>query len=411
MAAKVKLPLQMAASLGLLELSLADHAELVRMLLAMDGEARALATVVIAQAYDKFGASWIETVSQLVPELHLSAEQTAKLFMSFADTKGSWEIVASFGVDVDNEYWRQKAAFGFRGTADELDYAIVRYRDCGRALAMIEATHRRLQDVVTSRLLEMLKAAVPEINAKANGSTAMLEYYIEHLFEELEKRTDVAREELAHMEFVYLPLFHRRKRPLTLHKMLVESAEFFVSALCAVFKPASGDAPEVSKEQQRQATAAYELLNGLEVLPGQVDNQVDYDILIAWCDEVRQRAEDVDRRLIADARIGHLLAHAPTDPEDHVWPHTAVRRTIDRLSSDRLEEAVRIERFNMRGVHGRGIGEGGRQERELAEQAMVWSRAMPEYPRTASMLAAIAEMWAKEGEAADARAAKDALRW
>ena len=65
----------------------------------------------------------------------------------------------------------------------------------------------------------------------------------------------------------------------------------------------------------------------------------------------------------------------------------------------------------MRGVYSKAIGEGGQQERVLAETAKDWARAMPEFPRTASMLSTIAEMWLKEGEAADASAAKDALRW
>jgi hypothetical protein len=159
------------------------------------------------------------------------------------------------------------------------------------------------------------------------------------------------------------------------------------------------------------ATAAYEFLNGLYVLPGQVDDRVDFATLKAWSDEVRQRAAQADRSAITDARIGHLLAHAPTEPDDQAWPNRAVRQLIEELSSDTVEQAVRIERLNMRGVYSKAMGEGGQQERALAGQAKGWARAMPEFPRTANMLSAIAEMWSREGDAADARAAKDALRW
>lgn len=159
------------------------------------------------------------------------------------------------------------------------------------------------------------------------------------------------------------------------------------------------------------ATAAYELLNGLNVLPGQVDDGVDFATLKAWTDEVRQRAAQADRSAIADDRIGQLLAHAPADPDDQTWPHKAVRQLVEELSSDKVEHAVRIERLNMRGVYSKAMGEGGRQERALADQAKAWARAIPEFPRTANMLSAIAEMWLREGEAADARAQKEALRW
>ena len=65
----------------------------------------------------------------------------------------------------------------------------------------------------------------------------------------------------------------------------------------------------------------------------------------------------------------------------------------------------------MRGVYSKAIGEGGQQERELAQQAKAWAYAMPDFLRTASLLTSIANMWSEQGDRADASAAKDALRW
>ena len=411
LAARVKLPLQMAESLAKLELGEEVSLSLLRQILALSGEARSLASVVVAQAFATFGSSWIKHIAQLRAELNFSEEEAARLFLALEDGKPTWDIVASFGVDVDNAYWQLKRAFSLRGTSEEMEYAVARYRACGRTVAAIEATHERLQDMASASMVNLLEAAIPEINAIAGGSGAMLGYYVEHLFKELEQRPDVSREDLARMEFAYLPLIHRRKQPLTLHRMLVDSPEFFVSAICTVFKPASGEALMVTEQEQKMATAAYELLNSLNVLPGQSDDRVDFATLKAWSDEVRHRAALADRSAITDARIGHLLAHAPDDPDDQAWPHRAVRQLIEALSSDEVEQAVRIERFNMRGVFSKAIGEGGQQERALADQAKGWARALPEFPRTSNMLFAIAEMWVREGEAADARAAKDALRW
>lgn len=411
LAARVKLPLQMAESLDKLALDEGDTSSLVRQLLALSGEAKSLATFVVAQAAASFGPSWMKHVDRLRAELNLSADETARLFLALEDGKPTWDLVTSFGADVDDAYWRQKGAFGFRGTPEEMAYAVGRYRACGRTLAAIEATHRRLQEVASATMLNLLEAAVPEINAIARGGGAMPEYYVERFFEELRKRPDVAREDLARMEFAYLPFLHSRKQPLTLHRMLVESPEFFVSTICTVFKPASGEAPILSEQEQKMATAAYELLNGLDVLPGQVDDKFDFATLKAWSDEVRRRAAQADRSAITDARIGRLLAHAPADPEDRAWPHRAVRQLVEQLASVKVEEAIRIERFNMRGVYSKEIGEGGKKERELANQANEWARSIPDFPRTASLLNSIAEMWFKEGNAADVRAAQEALRW
>jgi hypothetical protein len=348
---------------------------------------------------------------QLKADLTLSPDETALLFFALEDGRPTWEMVAKFGVEVDDAYWRLKGAFGLHGTPEEMEYAVARYRACGRTLAAIEATHERLQDMASESMMNLLEAAIPEINATAGGGGTMFGYYIEHIFEELGKRLDVSRESLARMEFAYLPFFHTRNQPLILHRMLVESPELFVSAICTVFKSASGQPPIVSEQEKMMATAVYELLNGLKVLPGQDDDRVDFAVLNAWSDEVRQRATLADRSAITDARIGHLLAHAPEDPDDKAWPHRAVRQLIEELASDEIEKAIRIERFNMRGIYSKAIGEGGNQERALADQAKGWARALPEFPRTANMLSAIAETWINEGEAADAQAAKEAMRW
>lgn len=411
LAARVKLPLQIAESLPQLELDEEEFSFLVRHLLTFEGEAKLLATSVTAQAFATFGLSWVKHIERIRCESNLSAEEVARLFLNLENVKHSWDIVASFGTDVDDAYWRQKRAFGFRGTSEEMEYSVSRYLSCGRTLAAIEATHKFLSDVTTSTIIIILEAAITEINASAGGASAMITHYVEHLFTELHTRTDITREELARMEFAYLPLLIKRNKPLTLHKMLVESPEFFISAICTVFKPTNGEAPITSEQDRKLANAAYKLLNSLDILPGQEGDRIDFEKLKAWFDDVRHRAIEVDRVTVTDSRIGHMLAHAPIDPEDQVWPHKTVRQLIEQISSDKMEGAIRIERANMRGVYTKAIGEGGRQERELAQQARAWALAIPDYPRTASLLYSIADMWLEDGVRADTKAAKDALRW
>ena len=65
----------------------------------------------------------------------------------------------------------------------------------------------------------------------------------------------------------------------------------------------------------------------------------------------------------------------------------------------------------MRGVFGRAIGEGGQQERVLAQQAKDWADAVPSFPRTAGMLMQIYDDWVRHAADADIRAEKDALKW
>lgn len=278
-------------------------------------------------------------------------------------------------------------------------------------MTAIEAASSRLKEVPSDTLLRLLDSAIPEINASPPQLGTMTVHYLEKVFEELQHRGDVTPEELAKREFAYLPCFFHRKTPLTLHHLMVEKPSFYMEVVCSVFKPASGEeAKEISEAEKRQATAAYKLLEGLRVLPGQTDEHVDGERLMQWCTEVRDLAAKADRVDVTDIRIGQLLAHAPQSSIDHAWPHEAVRVAIENLASDIVEKGLVLERFNMRGVYSKALGEGGDQERTLAKQAHDWASVMPDYPRTSVMLFRLSESWTRDAEDADLSAAKAALR-
>jgi alpha/beta superfamily hydrolase len=122
-------------------------------------------------------------------------------------------------------------------------------------------------------------------------------------------------------------------------------------------------------------------------------------------------AAEADRAQITDQYIGHVLAYAPNDSADKAWPHRAIRDLIELLASDDLEIGIRTERFNMRGVWKKEIFEGGKQERELATQALTWAKASLAHPRTSAMLRNIAEMWESSAEEADIRARQDQMKY
>lgn len=88
--------------------------------------------------------------------------------------------------------------------------------------------------------------------------------------------------------------------------------------VCTVFKPANRKPEPVSEEAEKLEVATYELLTGLQKLPGQNGAEVDYAALWVWCQEVRRIAVEVDREKITDRRVGacsHMrLPAKPTEP-------------------------------------------------------------------------------------------------
>jgi hypothetical protein len=90
--------------------------------------------------------------------------------------------------------------------------------------------------------------------------------------------------------------------------------------------------------------------------------------------------------VVADQCIGKLLAHASVGV-DGVWPCEHVRDVMEAIQSDDIMQGARMGVYNSRGVHYRG--EGGDQERELADRYRNWGHALQlSHPFVASRLLA-----------------------
>jgi hypothetical protein len=133
------------------------------------------------------------------------------------------------------------------------------------------------------------------------------------------------------------------------------------------------------------ADRGYRLLEAIERIPGHNHlGELKADLLAKWIGVVRQGAADLSRADIADVCIGKLLSSAPVG-QDGVWPCEPVVQVMEDIQSERMMEGARTGIYNSRGVHYRG--EGGDQERELAEKYRKWGEALQfSHPFVASKL-------------------------
>jgi hypothetical protein len=113
---------------------------------------------------------------------------------------------------------------------------------------------------------------------------------------------------------------------------------------------------------------------------------------------------------IGDELIGQTFAHSPKGA-DGVWPAEPVRDLIETIGSRELENSVVIGRLNSRGVTTRGVYDGGRQERDLAQQYRDWSGAVrAKWPRTSRILRSLSDSYERDARREDVRAELDADR-
>jgi len=387
-------------TIGMLDCSLAESALLDR-----------FSAVVVAQGEQRFGVAWRKALLDYLSRRDMSANALGSLLHFMEDSEENWAFVDGFGEAVAAYFWKHKPSLYLRSEDPRvLTVATRRYLQQGRALGAINAISSQNSLLSTEVIFDLLDSAVAELNADEANATNFSTYEIEQLFDVLAARPEVPLVDIARREYRYLPLFSYREKSLTLHKLMAEDGDFYVSILNDVYKPAHGDVQEPSPEVRGRAEFGYRLLKSFEQVPGQQGKDIDIKRLRGWITVVRQRAAENDRVDVADEYIGRTLAHGSDDPTDAAWPHRAIRDLIEEFAVDHIDTGIITERYNMRGVHSKSPDEGGDQERVLAAQYQGWADAAHAWPRTNVMLEKIARQWRREGEDEDRRARERALQ-
>ena len=122
------------------------------------------------------------------------------------------------------------------------------------------------------------------------------------------------------------------------------------------------------------AERGYKLLKAIKRIPGHNDlGELEADRLAKWIATVRQSCTELGRAEAADSWIGNVLSRAPVG-QDGVWPCEPVREVIEDIQSESMIRGAYSGVFNSQGPHWRG--EGGGQERELAQKYREWGKAI-----------------------------------
>jgi hypothetical protein len=89
-----------------------------------------------------------------------------------------------------------------------------------------------------------------------------------------------------------------------------------------------------------------------------------------------------------------------------------VRDLLEEVTSEDLEQGIYKGTFNSRGWISRALGEGGAQERELAERYHTYARLLNDrWPRTAGLMRQIAEAYVSDARREDTEAELEEDLW
>ena len=369
------------------------------------------------------GSGWInKQVERIKAQGSYSPEACALLYFGLPENMTTWLAVGEHGKDVENAYWKQTGGYFRTNKSEDALMAVEKLLDVKRpdtALTIASDPHISLPSTLLQRLIQEL--LVINLKDKKFRADVMTGFHIGHIFKQLYEREELPIEEIAKLEWPFVALFDEIRRyagaPMALHRVLQKDPSFFAQLISFIYKR-DDRALDPSQEGidkeivERRARVAYELLDSWHLIPGlKDDGTLDEKVLMHWVEIARKQCAEINRTEGGDLRIAFMLAHAPGD-SDGTWPHVAVRNLIERLNNELIDRHIQMGIYNSRGVVSRGLNEGGRQERELAEKYNKMSNAVKtSWPRTGAMLRSIAESYERDAKREDIDSDLHDLRW
>lgn len=325
----------------------------------------------------------------------LSEEETVQLYILAPFGKSTWTLVDTLSEAAQAKYWSAVMPDRLHDNDAENYEAVERLLKAKRPRAAFSCVKYHPEKLDAQILFRLLSEMAQGDNDQS-GQYALEHYHVEEAFKYLSSSPALTLDEKAGLEFAYLEVLARpwdRRDSYgipNLERYVEAHPEFFVQAIAWTYKREDGatDPAEFQVPPERIKTMAergYKLLEAIERIPGHNElGELKADHLARWITTVRQSCAELGRADIADLCIGKLLSHAPVG-QDSVWPCEPVRDVMEDIQSEPLMNGAHTGVYNSRGIHLRG--EGGNQERELAEKYRKWSQALQvSHPFVASKL-------------------------
>ena len=404
-------------------LSTEEEHELLSLLEEEDEKKTRFVQSYILQRSLSEGDDWINDIVNRVRSQQWSQAKTINLFVAFPQRRVTWDLLESFNREIQDGYWKQCEVRVFDLPPEDKIYAITQLLHVKRHFTALDTAALFTEEVPAKLIAELLRKAAMEESAE--DSQRFTTYDIEKLFEVLDKSDEIKEEEIAKLEWLYLPLLARigsGRPPKILHKELSNNPEFFAEVIKCIYRSRNENKEEEEKKEEekslpqelieQRALLTGGLLDSWKAAPGSDSNgQMTYEKLKSWIDKARELCEKLDRKEGGDSRIGQVLAHTKKEDKD-VLPPEPVCKIIDEIKSDDLDNGFMVGIYNKRGAVTKSPFEGGKQERVLAEQfrryADKWSIR---YPRTAAILTKIAVVYENEAKREDKEAERRDLEY
>lgn len=213
--------------------------------------------------------------------------------------------------------------------------------------------HNKRQDrIKTSDLIDILILMSDNSNKYINGATDW--YHITELFKLLQNRSDVDEQTMFRLEITYFELFdgYHGLEPLTIYNKLKTDPNFFIEIISRTFLKES-DLDGKTEEERNKLENASKISSKLYFQLEKTYIFNNFEELTNWTRDVidlLNKIEDKDLVRIGTQKIGAMLANAPKDPNDGIWPIKYVRDTLEEICNDNIIQGISIGKYNSVGI-------------------------------------------------------------
>jgi hypothetical protein len=382
------------------------HAEVLAMATAEQPGER-LAEGWLARRFQQDGWTWLDQLLAVEP----APGQAALALLMSRDYPKAWQVADTRGTPVAEAFWQKFPVNGLGHGFGSAAEAAGRLAQAGRTAAALKLVVIYLDDLGL-QLADFLISLLSQF-AGAHQSDPeiglLTEYDFRTIFEYLNQHADQEHSaQVGQLEWEFMAILGDEPPVDRLYEALISDPGLFVAVMEIPWRASDAEddedgeedaeaAPEsepLTSERAQRAENGYVLLTSIKRLPGtQPDGLVDSAALGRWVTQVLELADASGRRKIAERLIGQILANAPRD-DDETWPCRPVRDLLEDLQSERVERSLAIKLYNLRGVTGRRLQDGGKQERKLVERYRASAAGFAgSWPQTAAVLRQLADMY------------------
>lgn len=348
----------------------------------------------------------VMSVLNLSKKYEWNAEQTAGFLVLGRTEWVIWEIVKSFGPEIEKVYWEKVIPdYGLQDNKVDFEFVLHRLLLAGRPRTALQICQTEIKSMDANLLAEILEQVLYQ--EESNGPR-LDSWHISEALKYLEESGVIERNRLIRLEFALIPAlgFEEEKHAHVLYEAIMNDPKLFTELVCILYKPENSERGETVSETVKWAWRnAWNILRHCKRLPGtQHDGTISEQSFFKFIEEARELCKEADILTGCDTRLGEILAHAPVG-EDGIWPFKPVIEILERPESENIRQSFRTGVFNKRGIFWRSPGEGGNQERNLASRYDKYAQALnTSYPTVAALLRSIARGYERDGRREDVEA-------